>query len=122
MNQQRALKVVVVVVGLLFVAAVYPLGMTIRKEPAVAMMMSLYATLGVFLLMAARDPSAHRGLIGFTAWSSFAHATVMGFQALQNWIQRRELIGSLVFVIIGIVLVALLGQKQKAERGSAARA
>jgi hypothetical protein len=41
------------------------------------MMMSLYATLGVFLLLAARNPSEHRSLIAFTAWSSFAHAALM---------------------------------------------
>ena len=42
-----------------------------------AMMLSLYFTLGIFLLLAARDPSANRSLIAFTAWSSFAHAAVM---------------------------------------------
>jgi len=41
------------------------------------MMMSLYATLGFFPLLAGRNPSAHRSLIGFAAWSSFVHATVM---------------------------------------------
>jgi hypothetical protein len=71
------------------------------------MMMSLYATLGIFLLIASRNPSAHRSLIAFAAWSSFAHAAVMSFQALLNMIARRELIGSVVLAIIGVALVAL---------------
>lgn len=122
MNRERGLRIVLVLVGLLFVAAVYPLGMMIHKDPALAMMLSLYATLGVFLLIAARDPSAHRSLIAFTAWSSLAHAAVMALQALRSWIQRRELIGSLVLFIIGIAFIALAGEKQPRDRASAARA
>jgi len=91
MKRERALKVVLVVVGLLFCAAVYPLVLMARQDPALAMMMSLYATLGVFLLLASRNPSAHRSLIAFTAWSSFAHATVMAVQAFLSLIARREL-------------------------------
>jgi hypothetical protein len=68
-----------------------------KQDPALAMMMSLYVTLGVFLLLASRDPSAHLSLIAFAAWSSFAHAGLMSFQALLNIIARRELIGSAVF-------------------------
>jgi tryptophan-rich sensory protein len=75
MKRERALKIVLVVVGLLFCGAVYPLVLMAKQDPAPAMMMSLYATLGVFLLLASRNPSAHRSLIAFTAWSSFAHAT-----------------------------------------------
>jgi len=119
MRREQTLKVVLVLVGLLFVAAVYPLTMMLRQEPALAMMMSLYATLGIFLLLAARNPSAHRSLIAFTAWSSFAHAVVMGVQALLNMISRRELIGVAVFIIIGIALIALAPTKQPVERMSA---
>jgi hypothetical protein len=72
MNRDRALKVALVLVGLLFSALVYPLTMFVRQEPALAMMLSLYVTLGIFLLLAARDPSAHRSLIAFTAWSAFS--------------------------------------------------
>jgi uncharacterized protein DUF6632 len=74
MIRERALKVVLVLVGLLFVAAVYPL-VRLHVEEALQMMLSVYATLGVFLLLASRNPSANRSLIAFTAWSSFAHAT-----------------------------------------------
>jgi len=116
MKRERVLKVVLVVVGLLFCAAVYPLLLMVKEDPALAMMMSLYATLGVFLLLASRNPSSHRSLIAFTAWSSFAHAAVMSFQAFDNLIARRELIGSVVFIIIGVALIALAPTKQPTER------
>jgi hypothetical protein len=69
---------------------------------------SLYATLGVFLLLAVRNPSAHRSLIAFTAWSSFAHALVMSLQGFKISSQRTGfLIASTVLVIIGLALIAL---------------
>ena len=123
MKRERALRVLLVVVGLLFCAGVYPLILMVKQDPALAMMMSLYATLGVFLLLASRNPSAHRSLIAYTAWSSFAHATVMGVQAYLNFIARRELIGSAVFILIGVALIALAPAKpmrQPTERVSAA--
>jgi hypothetical protein len=67
MIRERALKVVLVLLGLLFSAAVYPLMMMVKQDPALAMMMSLYATLGGFLLLAARNPSEHRSLIALAA-------------------------------------------------------
>jgi len=102
MRRERALKAVLVVVGLLFVAGGYPLMMFVRQEPALAMMLSLYVTLGIFLLLAARDPSANRSLIAFTAWSSFAHAALMAAQAFRNLIPRGELVGVVALVIIGV--------------------
>jgi len=120
MNRERALKVVLVVVGLIFSALVYPLTMFVRQEPALAMMLSLYVTLGIFLLLAARNPSANRSLIAFTAWSSFAHAGIMSLQAFLNMIARRELIGSAVFITIGVTLIALAPAKEPVERASAA--
>ena len=120
MKRERLLKVVLVVVGLLFCAGVYPLVLMAKQDPALAMMMSLYVTLGIFLLLASRNPSAHRSLIAFAAWSSFAHAAIMSIQALLNMIARRELIGSVVFGVIGIALIALAPAKQSVERVSAA--
>ena len=122
MIRERALKVVLVLVGLLFTAGVYPLLMFFSREPALAMMLSLYVTLGIFLLLAARKPSAHRSLIAFAAWSSFAHAAVMGTQAYRHIIERHELTGVAVFVIIGVALIALAPAKQRGERVSAAGA
>ena len=122
MVRDRALKVLLVIVGLLFVAAIYPLKMMISTDAALAMMMSLYATLGFFLLLAVRDPAAHRSLIAFAAWSSFAHATVMAVQAYQHWIARRELAGVLVFYAIGAGLMALAPVKESGVHSSAAAA
>lgn len=119
MMRERALKIVLVLVGLLFSAVVYPL-LAMRLEEALRMMLSVYATLGIFLLLASRDPSANRSLIAFTAWSSFAHATVMAVQVFYNLIPRREALGVLVLGIIGITLVVLAPRKPSAGLASAA--
>src|ERR1700730_4685499 len=112
MNRELALKIVLALVGLLFLALGYPLAMFMRQAPALSMMLSLYVTLGVFLLLAIRNPLASRSLIAFTAWSSFAHAAVMGTQALRNMISRGELIGVAILVVIGAALIALAPAKQ----------
>jgi hypothetical protein len=96
--------------------------MFFSSEAALAMMLSLYVTLGIFLLIAARNPSANRSLIAFTAWSSLAHAAVMAAQAFRNVIPRGELLGVAALVIIGISLIALAPAKQAVEQVSAARA
>jgi hypothetical protein len=114
MNREVALKIVLALVGLLFLALVYPLMMFVRQDPASSMMFSIYVTLGVFLLLAIRNPSASRSLIAFTAWSSFAHAIVMGTQAMQNMISRGELAGVAMLVVIGAALIALAPAKQPA--------
>src|ERR1017187_3845460 len=121
MRRERALKVVLVLVGLLFSALVYPLTMFVRQAPALAMMLSVYVTLGIFLLLAARNPSEHRSLIAFTAWSSFAHAVLMAGQAFANLIARGELVGSAVLVVIGVALIVLAPAKS-VEHVSAAGA
>jgi hypothetical protein len=115
MNREMALKIVLAVVGLLFLALFYPLAVFMRQEPALSMMLSLYVTLGVFLLLAIRNPWAGRSVIAFTAWSSFAHAAVMGTQALRSMISRRELIGVAVLIVIGAALIALAPTKHAAE-------
>ncbi len=91
----------------MFMALPYPMVMFMRNEPAIAMMLSLYATLGVFLLLAIREPVASRSLIAFIAWSSFAHAALMGTQAWLHMIMRGELIGVAVLVVIGIAFLWL---------------
>jgi hypothetical protein len=122
MNRKLVLKVVLVIVGLIFSALVYPLVVFGRQMPAVAMMLSIYITLGVFLLLAARDPSANRSLIAFTAWSSLVHAGFMAFQVSQNLIQRGELVGVVVLAVIGVILLVLAPAKRTGERVSAVAA
>jgi hypothetical protein len=114
MNREMALKILLAVVGVLFLALAYPLIVFVREAPAMSMMFSLYVTLGIFLLLAIRDPMANRSLIAFTAWSSFAHAAVMGTQAWLNMISRGELAGVAVLIVIGIALIALAPAKQRA--------
>jgi len=112
------LKIVLAVVGLLFIGLGYPMVVFVRQDPAVSMMFSLYVTLGIFLLLAIRDPAASRSVIAFTAWSSFAHAALMGTQAWRNMVARGELIGVAVLVIIGAILIALAPAKRLLEAPS----
>jgi hypothetical protein len=122
MNRERALKVVLVVVGLIFCALAYPLIVFVKQAPALTMQFSMYVTLGIFLLFASRNPSANRSLIAFTAWSSFVHAILMAGQAFTGLIARGELIGSAVLVVIGIALIVLAPAKQGVERPSSVAA
>jgi len=124
MRRDRALKVVLVLVGLVFVAAAYPMVGGVlhpdQSDTGDTMMASLYATLGVFLLLAVRNPSAHRNLIAFAAWSSFAHATVMSLLAIPIAAQRSGfLVGSAVLVIIGVALLALAPAKPSGPQSAA---
>jgi hypothetical protein len=109
---QRALKIALVLIGLIFVAMSYPLLQFLlhpdRNQTDVPMMLSLYVTLGVFALLAVRNPAAYRPLIAFTAWSSFAHAAVMTVQSFQYPNERFHLfIGVALFSVIGTVLMIL---------------
>ena len=119
MNQGRALKVVLVVVSLLFIAGIVPLTMFFSREPAVPMIMSIYVTLGIFLLLAVRDPTANRSLIAFAGWANLAHAAVMTAQEYRDVIERQELVGVVVFAIVGVVLIALAPAKQSVSKNPA---
>ena len=125
MWRERALKVVLVLVGVLFSAGVYPLiGGLLHpadSDTGDTMMMSLYFALGIFLLIAVRNPSAHRSLIAFAAWSSFAHAVAMSILGLEIPNQRAGfLVGSAVLVVIGAALIVLAPARQSEEHVSAA--
>jgi hypothetical protein len=127
MNRERVLKVVLVLVGLLFSAGIYPLTMSLWKmnksDYGDEMMLSLYFALGIFLLMAVRNPSANRSLIGFAAWSSFAHGAVMAVLAVHIASERGGLLSAVaVLVIIGVALIALAPAKQSPELAPAAAA
>ena len=129
MNRERALKALLVLVGLFFTAGIYPVAMDLwhgnAPDSGDDMMLSLYITLGIFLLSAARNPSAHRSLIGFTAWSSFAHAVVMSALGFQPKFASERVgfwIGSGVLVVIGAAFLALARVKHPVERTTAAPA
>ena len=126
MNRERALKVVLLLVGLLFAAGIYPIVTILsgrdKSEYGDAMMLSLYVTLGILLLNAVRDPSAHRSLIAFAAWSSFAHGAVMTVMALRDPSERGLLVGVAVLVVIGVTLIVLAPAKRSVEEISVAGA
>ncbi len=114
MTRDRALKVVLLIVGLLFCTGIYPL-LAMHPDPAEAMLGIVYATLGVFLLLALRNTSAYRSLIAFTAWSSFAHGGLMAVQALRNEIPRLDLLRAVLpLFVIGVLLLALAPTRAKA--------
>jgi len=124
MNRDRALKLVLVVVGLIFLAGVYPSMMFwpsgwrwLPNQPEYEqMIVGVYATLGVFLLLAARNPGANRSLIAFTAWSSLVHAAIMAVQAFQHTSEHGHLAGDIpALVIVGVALIALAPGKQPGE-------
>lgn len=126
MVRERVLKVLLVLLGLFFSAAIYPIAMTVwhRDQPGYgdAMMMSLYFVLGILLLTAVRNPQEHRSLIAFAAWSSFAHAAVMAAMAWRDPSARDLLLGVAILVVIGVPLLVLAPRKPSAERKSAASA
>jgi hypothetical protein len=117
MSREGVLKIVLIVVGIIFLVGVYPLMMYLwpagwRWQPNQPeyeqMILGVYATLGIFLLLAARNPAANRSLIAFTAWSSLVHAGIMAVQAMQNMNERGHLAGDIpALVIVGVALLAL---------------
>lgn len=118
MTRERALKIALVLVGLTFVAAIYPITSILwnrdRAGYADAMMGSIYFALGIFLLLAVRNPSANRSLIGFTIWSSFAHAAVMTVMAFRDPRVHDFLLGVAIFAFIGLLLLVLAPSKTTA--------
>ncbi len=112
----RYLRVVLVVVGLIFIIGIYllsvvwPTGWTWGQGPSHygPMILGVYATLGVFLLIASREPLEHRSLIWFTVWSSIVHAGIMAVQSLKDPMERGHLLGDVpALLIVAIVLAAL---------------
>jgi hypothetical protein len=113
----RYLRVALVLVGLIFIFGIYPLMMALwpagwRWQPNQPeyeqMILTIYATLGVFLLLAARDPMRNLSLIWFTVWSSVAHAGIMTVQAMSMPAERGHLMGDIpALVFVAVVLGAL---------------
>jgi hypothetical protein len=116
MVPERRLRIALVMVGIVFVAGVYPMislwHAGFRWQPGQPeyeqMIAVIYAVLGIFLIRASRDPFSHLSLIWFTVWSSLAHAVVMAVHAVMELSAWSHLIGDVAaLVIVALVLAAL---------------
>ena len=121
MNRPGWLRVALVAVGLIFVFGIYPLGIVWPSgwtwgqghSHYLMMIIGVYATLGVFLLIASKNPAAHTSLIWFTVWSSVVHAAIMAAQSFADSAERGHLVGDVpALLVVAIVLAALTPRAQ----------
>jgi hypothetical protein len=121
----RFLRVALVLFGLIFLVGVYPL-MTMwwpagwRWQPNQPeyeqMILGVYATLGVFLIIASRNPLRHRSLIWFTVWSSLVHGGIMAVQAMKMPAEHGHLMGDVpALLLVAVVLAILMPRGSTAE-------
>jgi len=112
-NRTKYLRVSLLVVGVVFLFGVYPLTVLWPsgwawhhgRSEYLEMIIAIYATLGVFLLRAARNPEQHISLIAFTIWSSIVHGGVMAMQAMANSEHAGHLIGDVpaLFIVAAVL-------------------
>jgi hypothetical protein len=116
------LRIALVVIGLMFFA-LYPLGIVWPSgwtwghghSHYLMMIVGVYATLGVFLIIASRSPDAHTSIIRFTIWSSVVHAAIMSAQSLSDPAELGHLIGDVpALCLFAIILAVLTPRKQRA--------
>ena len=111
----KYLRIVLLVVGVIFIAGIYPLTIVwpsgwawnTGQSEYLQMIMGIYATLGVFLLIASRDPLQHRSLIWFTVWSSVVHGGIMAAQSLSNAQYMGHLLGDVLALFVVAIAIAL---------------
>lgn len=118
MKRERMLQVAVGLLGLLYVALIYPLytdlanskWLLVMNNECDPMFLSWFIALGPFLLLAARKPSFHRSLIAFAACQCLLHASVMAIQTMQAWKHgvHRNFTDVVLVGVIGGILLALL--------------
>jgi hypothetical protein len=124
MKRERLTRIVLVIVGLLNLAIIYPLYEDLRnsswlleqKNEVEPMFLSFFIPVGVFLLVAARRPSEHRSMIALAAWWNISHGVVMAIQTVEAWIHsvHRNFTDVIVFLVIGGALLVLLPAKREA--------
>ena len=116
-NRLLLLRIALVVTGLTFIFGIYTLGILWpsgwvwgqgHSQHYLMMIIGVYATLGVFLLIASRNPYAHKSLIWFTVWSSAVHGAIMGVQALMDPAERGHLAGDVPALILVAIILAVL--------------
>jgi len=119
MTRERAVQGVLVLVGLLYLAWAVPLFQSLwhsnwlpQHQDAFPMFMSINTVLGVFLLLAVKQPARHRSLIAFGAWSTLAHAFTMAIMSVETWshgMHRKDSPQDIVIVgAIGVLLLVIL--------------
>jgi len=119
-KRERALQVVLVVFGLgtaganIFALVNSLLALRPTGGTTAPMFYTILAALGVFLVLAARNPSAYRSLIAYTVWSSFAHAAVMTLMAIQLPTKRGELLAGVAVAVVSAVLLFVLAPRKEA--------
>lgn len=124
----KILRVVLIVVGLTFIVGIYPLTIIWPSGWAwhpgqsdyLQMILGIYATLGVFLIIASRNPLAHRSLIWFTIWSSVVHGGIMAAQSLANSEHMGHLYGDVAALLIVAAVLAFLMPKSREMLGAPA--
>ena len=115
-SRLKYLRVVLILVGVIFLFGLYllmtfsPVGWRWRPNQSEyeQMFLGVYATLGVFLLIASRNPLQHRSLIWFTVWSSVVHGGIMAVQAIVDPAERGHLLGEVPALLIVAVVLGLL--------------
>ncbi len=123
MIRERLTRIVLVIVGLMNLAVIYPLFLDLqhsswlleKKNEVGPMFLSFFIPVGVFLLLAARRPAEHRSMIALAAWWHISHGTVMAIQSAEAWNHgvHRNFADVILMLVIGGVLLALLPPKQK---------
>jgi hypothetical protein len=109
-----ALRYAMIAIGVTFIfgiytlAQVWPSGWSWGVSHHWPMLLGVYATLGVFLIRASRDPLANRSLIWFTVWSSVVHAVIMGAMALAAPAERSHLVGDVPALLLIAGALAML--------------
>jgi len=112
----KYLRFALLAVGVIFIFGIYPLTILwpsgwswhTGQSDYLQMILGIYATLGVFLLIASRNPVAHLSLIWFTVWSSIVHGGIMTVQALRSSEHMGHLYGDvLALFVVGIALAVL---------------
>lgn len=123
MNANGLLRVALIAVGLVFIFGIYPLGIVWPSgwtwghghSHYLMMIIGVYATLGVFLLLASRDPQGYSSLIWFTVWSSVVHAVIMAVQSFTDPMERGHLVADVpALLIVALVLGVLMPRARKA--------
>ena len=118
-KRHRYLQIALILVGIAFLL-IYPLSKIWASgwlwQPGQyeyeQMIVGVYATLGVFLLLASRQPSANQSLIWFTVWSSLVHGLIMAVQAVIDPAERGHLFGDVPALLLVAIVLAFLTPRQ----------